>query len=416
MSNNWSLRSPLPFPLGAPNWPASVPRPKKRSVLGVNYETEWARRYSVRLARVAWTEFVTRPLMMAVTQPTVEGLDRFEATTALLFSPPTMPATWMRPSSFLSCRSRGATELSLLAAADYFFDSRVKAAYFAFSLNAVPIDRVKVSRDSLKRAEALLADGWNLLVFPEGGRSPDGWGHAHTGGAAWLAARSGRPLVPVHIKGTGRLLPRGARRVYTGQTEVTFGAPITPDLPARQLVARLEDAIAALADEATSDWWSARRRAAKGATPPLTGPEAASWRRAWALGPSPKDSARRGSSEGEETLASQALSRQRYGLSAAFTSPLSFEDVRGCQRGGKPGPSATRLLPPGCAARGGEQWPYAGPGLSTLGGPGGPAARGGSSGPLRALDGRKKCRKVPSAQTQKSATATTGKDASSSSM
>ena len=285
MSNNWPLRSPLPFPLGAPNWPASVPRPKKRSELGVNYETEWARRYSVRLARVAWTEFVTRPLMMAVTQPTVEGLDRLEATdgpvifaanhashldTPLVVS--VLPEPW---------RHRTVT----LAAADYFFDSRMKAAYFAFSLNAVPIDRVKVSRDSLKRAEALLADGWNLLVFPEGGRSPDGWGHAHTGGAAWLAARSGRPLVPVHIKGTGRLLPRGARRVYTGQTEVTFGAPITPDLPARQLVARLEDAIAALADEATTDWWSARRRAAKGATPPLTGPEAASWRRAWPLAP-----------------------------------------------------------------------------------------------------------------------------------
>ncbi len=300
MSSNWSLRSPLPFPLGAPNWPASVPRPKKRSELGVNYETEWARRYSVRLARVAWTEFVTRPLMMAVTQPTVEGLDRFETTdgpvifaanhashldTPLVVS--VLPEPW---------RHRTVT----LAAADYFFDSRMKAAYFAFSLNAVPIERFKASRDSLKRAEALLADGWNLLVFPEGGRSPDGWGQAHTGGAAWLAARSGRPLVPVHIKGTGRLLPRGAKRVYTGQTEVTFGAPIPPDLPARRLVGRLEDAIAALADEATTDWWSARRRAAKGATPPLTGPEAASWRRAWALGPSPKDSARQRSSEGEK--------------------------------------------------------------------------------------------------------------------
>jgi 1-acyl-sn-glycerol-3-phosphate acyltransferase len=159
---------------------------------------------------------------------------------------------------------------------------------------------VKVSRDSLYRAASLMEDGWNLLIYPEQGRSPDGWGQAHHGGTAWLAARSNRPLVPVHIKGTGRLLPRGAKRLYTGETKVTFGAPINPDLPTRQLVGHVEDAIAALADEATTDWWSARRRAAQGTTPALTGPEASGWRRTWALGPSPKDNARRHSPAGEK--------------------------------------------------------------------------------------------------------------------
>ena len=47
---------------------------------------------------------------------------------------------------------------------------------------------------------------------------------------------------------------------------MTFGAPVYPDLPARQLVGRLEGAIAALADEAATDWWSARSRAAAGTT------------------------------------------------------------------------------------------------------------------------------------------------------
>jgi hypothetical protein len=46
---------------------------------------------------------------------------------------------------------------------------------------------------------------------------------------------------------------------------------------------RLERSVAALADEATSDWFSARRRAAAGQTPPLSGPQAGVWRRAWAL-------------------------------------------------------------------------------------------------------------------------------------
>ena len=75
---------------------------------------------------------------------------------------------------------------------------------------------------------SLIDDGWNLLIFPEGGRSPDGWGQAHRGGAAWLAARSGRPIVPVHIKGTGRLLPRGAKRIYTGRDEGDLWRPDNP--------------------------------------------------------------------------------------------------------------------------------------------------------------------------------------------
>ncbi len=291
-----ALRRPLPFPFGSPTWPASVARPKRRSVLGVNYETEWARRYSVRLARVAWTELVTRPLTTAVAQPSVEGLDRFKYVEAPVIFAANHLSHLDAPLVLSVLPEPWRHKLVTLAAADYFFDSKLKGAYFAFSLNAVPIERVRVSRQSADRAEALIADGWNLLIFPEGGRSPDGWGQAHRGGAAWLAARSGRPLVPVHIKGTGRLLPRGAKRLYVGDTKVTFGAPIVPDLPARQLVGRLEAAIAALADETTSDWWSARRRAAKGSTPSLTGPEASPWRRAWALGPSPKDGARARSS------------------------------------------------------------------------------------------------------------------------
>jgi 1-acyl-sn-glycerol-3-phosphate acyltransferase len=292
------LRRPLPFPLGPPNWPTSVPRPKKRSKLGVNYETKWARRYSVRLARVAWTELVTRPLMVAVAQPSVEGLDRFAATEGPIIFAANHASHLDAPLVLSVLPEPWRHKVVTLAAADYFFDSRLKAAYFAFSLNAVPIERMKVSRGWAERAEALIDDGWSLLIFPEGGRSPDGWGQVHLSGTAWLAVHSGRPLVPVHIAGTGRLLPRGAKRLYTGRTTVTFGPPIIPDLPPRQLVGRIETAIAALADEATTDWWSARRRAAKGATPALTGPDAARWRRAWALGPSPKDSARRRSSTG----------------------------------------------------------------------------------------------------------------------
>jgi 1-acyl-sn-glycerol-3-phosphate acyltransferase len=277
-----------------------VPRPRKQSDLGVSYDTEWARRYPVRLARAAYTELVTRPVLSAVARPSVAGLDRFENIEGPVIFAANHCSHLDTPLILSVLPDRWRHKLVTLAAADYFFDSRLKAMYFAFSLNAVPIDRVRTNRESAERAERLIAGGWNLLIFPEGGRSPDGWGQEHRGGAAWLASRSGRPVVPVHIKGTGRLWPRKAKRVYTGRTTVTFGAPIAPDPAPRQLVSRLEDAIAVLADEASTDWWSARQRAAAGQTPPLRGPDAAAWRRAWALGPSPKDRARKRSPADEK--------------------------------------------------------------------------------------------------------------------
>ncbi len=42
-------------------------------------------------------------------------------------------------------------------------------------------------------------------------------------------------------------------------------------------------AIAALADEGTTDWWTAKKRAAAATTPSLAGPAIGAWRRSWSL-------------------------------------------------------------------------------------------------------------------------------------
>jgi 1-acyl-sn-glycerol-3-phosphate acyltransferase len=176
------------------------------------------------------------------------------------------------------------------AAADYFFTNKVSSAASALALNAIPIEREGVSRKSVGQAEALIADGWSLVLFPEGGRSPDGWGQPHKPGAAWLAQRSGAPVVPIHIAGTGRILPKGAKKLTPGRTIVTFGAPLRcgeaghEGEDARQFASRIAAAIDGLADEAAGDWYAARRRQHAGDTPQLAGPQLASWRRMWSLG------------------------------------------------------------------------------------------------------------------------------------
>ena len=115
----------------------------------------------------------------------------------------------------------------------------------------------------------LVDDGWSLVIYPEGGRSPDGWGQEFKGGAAYLSSRTGAPVVPVFIDGTGSIFGKGMKRPKPGRTRVVFGAPMRPadGESTRRFNARLHAAVTTLADEATTDYWTARRRAAPGHQP-----------------------------------------------------------------------------------------------------------------------------------------------------
>jgi len=281
-------RVPRPgFPYTAPTVPDTVEAlpPKRR--LGADYETDWARRFPARLARVVLLEAVMRPAVAALGAPERAGLDRLAGLSdgPVIFAPnhhshldtPTMLTSIPEPWRY---------KVFVAAAADYFFKTHVTSAASALALGAIPMDRSKVSRRTADQAAELIDGGWSMLIFPEGGRSPDGWGQPFRGGAAYLSSRGGVPVVPVHLEGTGKILRKGAKRPTPAQVRVTFGTPLRPGEgeSTNRYAERIERAVAELADEATTDWWQSRRRAADGSTPALTGPDAPAWRRAWALG------------------------------------------------------------------------------------------------------------------------------------
>ncbi|MBK9178506.1 MAG: 1-acyl-sn-glycerol-3-phosphate acyltransferase [Acidimicrobiales bacterium] len=285
------------FPWRAPSVPAGVEPLPEEPRTGSRYDTEWARRMPARLARAAIVEGPLRLLVRGVAAPERTGLDRLDA----LEGPAVFAANHHShvdaPLMITSIPEPWRHRLVVGAAADYFFATRVTSALSALALGAFPIDRARVNRRSADLAAELIDDGWSLLIFPEGGRSPDGWGQPFRGGAAYLSIRCAVPVVPVHVEGTGRILPKGQRLPAVGRTLVTFGPPLRPaeGEDARRFAVRIERAVAELADEAATDWWSARRRAAIGDTPSLGGPELPSWRRAWALGDTGRgrDAARR---------------------------------------------------------------------------------------------------------------------------
>jgi 1-acyl-sn-glycerol-3-phosphate acyltransferase len=277
------------FPLGKPNWPTSVPRPPVVRRTGVDYETSWSRNPAARVARAVIVDDVLRPAIHALASPEVHGEDRLVGLDAPAIFVANHHSHLDTALLLTSLPERFRHKAIVAAAADYFFTSRAKGAVSALAIGAIPMERIKVGRRSADLAAELLDDGWNLVMFPEGGRSPDGWGRAFRGGAAYLALRCGRPVVPTYLEGTGRLWRRGKswpKVAGRGQgAHLVFGAPMWPEPgeDARRLAARIEAAVAGLADEWSTDWWSARRRVAAGTTPSLTGPSGGTWRRAWAL-------------------------------------------------------------------------------------------------------------------------------------
>ncbi len=159
----------------------------------------------------------------------------------------------------------------------------------ALFIGAIPIERQRLSKLSVETTIATIERGRNLLIFPEGGRSPDGWGRPHRPGAAFVSQRTGAPVVPVYIDGTGRVLPKGGSWPNRSACAVVFGAPMRIDdgEDVRDFAARIQRRVNELAEELSRGWWEARKLAHRGGSADLAGPEVGAWRRRWALGPKP---------------------------------------------------------------------------------------------------------------------------------
>jgi long-chain acyl-CoA synthetase len=109
-----------------------------------------------------------------------------------------------------------------------FFTRRL-TALFARLAHVITIDQDARLDTALELSATALRRGGSLVIFPEGGRSPDGKLMEFRPGIGILALTLGVPVVPAHIAGTHRVLPRGAARPGRGTIAVRFGAPLFPD-------------------------------------------------------------------------------------------------------------------------------------------------------------------------------------------
>ena len=102
--------------------------------------------------------------------------------------------------------------------------------FWVKNFGAFPVRRDTVDREALKRAENWLKQGVSVIMFPEGGRSPEAKLIEAMPGAAVLAARMGVPVLPVAITGTERLRNLGWSLFHHPLVTVTYGKPFQPSV------------------------------------------------------------------------------------------------------------------------------------------------------------------------------------------
>jgi 1-acyl-sn-glycerol-3-phosphate acyltransferase len=103
--------------------------------------------------------------------------------------------------------------------------------FFGWALalsDQIVIDRGDRRRsvESLRRAVERVRAGANVIIFPEGTRSPDGTLQAFKSGGFHLALDAGVPVIPVTVSGSAALTPKHSLKVLSGRVKVVYGAPI----------------------------------------------------------------------------------------------------------------------------------------------------------------------------------------------
>jgi 1-acyl-sn-glycerol-3-phosphate acyltransferase len=103
------------------------------------------------------------------------------------------------------------------------------------------------SRQTIKNAIEMAKEGTSLVIFAEGTRSTDGRLQPLKRGAFQLALGSGCPIVPVAIKGTHSIMPKGNFTLRKGAITMQLGSPIpTADYTRHTMPALLERVTASL--------------------------------------------------------------------------------------------------------------------------------------------------------------------------
>jgi long-chain acyl-CoA synthetase len=240
--------------------------PKEREVVGSEHVyPRWPWSWPIRALRVAFIEFVMRPLIWLLGAPRVmrergelplgpvlviaNHVTAYDGALVLYALPGKLrrrTAIAMSAEMLLDLRrgrNQEGTLQNLLAPAAYWLVTGL--------FNVFPLPRQRGFQRSFAHAGDAMDRGYSVMIFPEGTRSADGKLHQFRAGIGLLAQQSRVPVVPVALIGLGEMRAGKTRWFRSGQLEVHVGeaVPVEGGAEPAQLTARLEESVRRLRSE-----------------------------------------------------------------------------------------------------------------------------------------------------------------------
>jgi len=209
---------------------------------------DWPRTGAVSLVRDALQDGLVVPLVKAYCSP----FRAVDATDGKLRGPLVMVANHGShldtPAILAALSPHIRHRTAVAAAADYFYRNRLLGAAASVGIGTFAFTRH--GRAGMRQAEALLAAGWNVLVFPQGTRGDaDADWLPFKGGVGQVVFETGAAVLPIGVCGSRAAWPRGQRLPRRAPIEVRLGSVWQPPagMPAAEIVAEVERQVAALA-------------------------------------------------------------------------------------------------------------------------------------------------------------------------
>jgi 1-acyl-sn-glycerol-3-phosphate acyltransferase len=207
-------------------------------VSAVDHQDEaWSRSAPARAVRELLICGLFGPLVGAYAQREIIGLERVAELSGPVVFVANHNSHVDTPVLLRALPGRRRRRTAVAAAAEYFYSTRSLAAAVSLTFGTVPVARhTESATGSFAFLERLIQDGWSLVLFAEGTRSRDGRVGPLRSGAAAPGARQGVPSVPVHLGGTGAIMPPGrswmvrppgAGAMSRHTVTVRFGAPLS---------------------------------------------------------------------------------------------------------------------------------------------------------------------------------------------
>lgn len=131
--------------------------------------------------------------------------------------------------------------------------------WFLTALGGFPVARGTADREALRACQAIIERGEPLVMFPEGTRRSGETIGELFDGPAFVAARTGVPIVPIGVGGSERVMPKGSKLLRPKKVVLVIGPPIQPPVSStgrvprrvvRELTEELHGTLQALFDDA----------------------------------------------------------------------------------------------------------------------------------------------------------------------